>query len=76
MPVAMTHLKRDAGNLKDSFYNWVQLIGVNVLFVLSGRGTTDLCEDSTRFNRLVHHPFYQYTHYWGVFLLQPFEFME
>ena len=38
MPVAITHLKRDASNTKYSFCNWIQLIVVNVLLVLCGRG--------------------------------------
>ena len=58
MPVARTCLKRHAGNTKDSLCNWVQLRGVNVLLILCGRGSTDLCEDSAIFNRLVHRLFY------------------
>ena len=31
MPVARTHLKRDAGKTEDNLRNWVQLADVNVL---------------------------------------------
>ena len=67
MPGARTHLKRDAGNTENSLCNWVQLTGVNVLLVLCGRGTTDLCEDRTIFNRFVHRLFYRPAHHWGIF---------
>ena len=52
--VARTDLKHDNGNTEDCLCNWVQLTGVNVFLVLYGWVTTDLCDDSTIFNRLVH----------------------
>ena len=65
--VARTHLKRDAGNTENSLCNWVQLIGVNFLPVLCRCGITDLCEDSTIFNRLIHRLFHQSAHHRGEF---------
>src|SRR5258706_1112930 len=35
LSVASTNLKRDTGNTKDSLCNWIQLNGVNILFVSS-----------------------------------------
>ena len=68
MQVAKTHLKRDSGNTKDSLCNWVQLKGVNILPVLRGCGITDLREDSTIFNRIIHRLFHRSAHHRGEFL--------
>ena len=68
MQVARTHFKRDAGNTENSLCDWVQLLGVNALLVLYGYGTTDLCEDSTIFNRLIHRLFHRSAHHWGEFI--------
>ena len=76
MLVARTNLKRDTCNTEDSLHNSVQLTGVNVLLVLYGCGITDIREDSTIFDRLVHRIFRRYAHHWGVSLQQAFEFME
>ncbi len=48
--VVSTYLKRDVGNTKNSFCNWVQLTGVNILLVLCEYWTTDLGEDRGIFN--------------------------
>ena len=54
MQVAITDLKRDAGNTKNSLCNWVELSGVNVLLLPCEYGTTDLCEDGPIFDCSVH----------------------
>ena len=68
MQVARTHLTRDSGNTEDSLCNWAQLIGVNIMLVLCGCGITDLCEDSTMFNRLVYRLLHRSAHHRGEFL--------
>ena len=68
MSIARTHLKRNASNTEDSLCNWVQLTDVNLLVVLCGCGTTDLCEDSAIFNCLVHHLFCRSAHHRSIFL--------
>jgi len=76
MAVARTNLKRNSGNTEDSLCNWVQLSGVNFLFILCGCGRTDLCEDNAILNRPVHGLLYRSAHQWAVFIKQYFEFME
>ena len=62
MLMASTNLKRDLGNTKDSLCNWIQLPDVNSLLVLCGCGTTNLCENSAIFDRVVHRLFYRSAH--------------
>ena len=66
--VVKTHLKRDPGNTKDSLCNWVQLMGLNISSVLCGCEITDLREDSTIFNRIIHRLFHRSAHHRGEFL--------
>ena len=68
MQAMSTDLKREAGNTENSLCNRIQLRDVNILLILCECGTTDLCEDSAIFKRLVHGLLNRYTHHWRVFL--------
>ena len=68
------YFERDTGKTKDNLCNRIQLEGVNIPLVPIWR--TDLCEDSSVLDKLVHNPLRRCIHQRGVFLQQFFEFFE
>ncbi len=65
-PITNTNLKCDTGNTEDSLCNWIQLEGVNFLFVSFECWRTNLREGSSIFDRVVHRLLHRAAHQWGV----------
>ena len=65
-PTAGTNLKRDAGKTEDNLCDRSQLKDVNFLLVTIWG--TDLGEDCSVFNSLVHNPLCRCTYHRGVLL--------